>query len=143
MTTLDEPKRSVLTAREMQVLVRMSYGMTNAKIGVALKLSEDTVKTHARRVFRKLNATDRASATRAGFEAGLLRAGVKPDATTTATFRGDWQELERARQVELTAAPRPTGDRHIGACYAAMSCPCRSQSTWRFPGLPSGSDGAR
>jgi DNA-binding NarL/FixJ family response regulator len=62
-----------LTARELQVLVAMSRGRSNAEIGRELYLSEDTVKTHARRVFRKLGAVDRAHAVALGFRAGLLR----------------------------------------------------------------------
>ena len=40
--------------REMQVLTGMSQGKSNAQIGRELYLSEDTIKTHARRPFRKL-----------------------------------------------------------------------------------------
>ncbi|WP_164704736.1 response regulator transcription factor, partial [Blastococcus litoris] len=42
--------------REMQVLTGMSQGKSNAQIGRELYLSEDTIKTHARRLFRKLGA---------------------------------------------------------------------------------------
>jgi len=62
-----------LTARELQVLVAMSRGRSNAEIGRELYLSEDTVKTHARRLFRKLGAADRAHAVAIGFRAGLVR----------------------------------------------------------------------
>jgi DNA-binding NarL/FixJ family response regulator len=41
-----------LTERELQVLTGMSRGRSNAEIGKELYLSEDTVKTHARRLFR-------------------------------------------------------------------------------------------
>ena len=61
-----------LTEREMQVLTGMSRGRSNAEIGKELFLSEDTVKTHARRLFRKLGARDRAHAVAAGFRAGLV-----------------------------------------------------------------------
>ena len=40
-----------LTEREQQVLRGMSEGLSNAQIGRELFLSEDTVKTHARRLF--------------------------------------------------------------------------------------------
>jgi DNA-binding NarL/FixJ family response regulator len=62
-----------LTEREMQVLTGMSRGRSNAEIGRELYLSEDTVKTHARRLFRKLGAADRAHAVAVGFRAGLVR----------------------------------------------------------------------
>ena len=51
----------------------MSRGRSNAEIGKELFLSEDTVKTHARRLFRKLEAADRAQAVAVGFRWGLVR----------------------------------------------------------------------
>jgi DNA-binding NarL/FixJ family response regulator len=61
-----------LTERELQVLTGMSRGRSNAEIGKELYLSEDTVKTHARRLFRKLTAADRAQAVAVGFRWGLV-----------------------------------------------------------------------
>jgi DNA-binding NarL/FixJ family response regulator len=61
-----------LTERELQVLTGMSRGRSNAEIGKELYLSEDTVKTHARRLFRKLSAADRAQAVAVGFRWGLV-----------------------------------------------------------------------
>jgi DNA-binding NarL/FixJ family response regulator len=61
-----------LTEREMQVLRGMSQGKSNGQIGRELYLSEDTVKTHARRLFRKLSASDRAQAVAQGFRCGLV-----------------------------------------------------------------------
>jgi DNA-binding NarL/FixJ family response regulator len=62
-----------LTERELQVLTGMGRGKSNAEIGRELYLSEDTVKTHARRLFRKLGAADRAQAVALGFRWGLVR----------------------------------------------------------------------
>lgn len=62
-----------LTKREVQVLVGMSNGRSNAQIGQELFLSEDTVKTHARRLFRKLGANDRAQAVAIGLRRGIIR----------------------------------------------------------------------
>ena len=62
-----------LTERELQVLGGMSRGRSNSEIGKELYLSEDTVKTHARRLFRKLGAADRAQAVAVGFRSGLVR----------------------------------------------------------------------
>ena len=47
--------------------------MSNAEIGRELYLSEDTVKTHARRLFRKVGAADRAQAVALGFRWGFVR----------------------------------------------------------------------
>lgn len=65
-------RRLALTERELQVLRGMADGKSNAEIGRELFVSEDTVKTHARRLFRKLGARDRAHAVAAGFRAGLV-----------------------------------------------------------------------
>jgi DNA-binding NarL/FixJ family response regulator len=62
-----------LTRREMEVLIGMSHGRSNSQIGADLFLSEDTVKTHARRLFRKLGAADRAQAVAIGLRQGLIR----------------------------------------------------------------------
>jgi two-component system, NarL family, nitrate/nitrite response regulator NarL len=65
--------RLELTKRELEVLIGMSHGRSNAQIGADLFLSEDTVKTHARRLFRKLGAADRAQAVAMGLRQGLIR----------------------------------------------------------------------
>jgi len=62
-----------LTEREMQVLRGMANGKSNAQIGRDLYLSEDTIKTHARRLFRKMRVNDRAQAVASGFRLGLVR----------------------------------------------------------------------
>lgn len=61
------------TDRELQVLQGMSEGKSNLEIGRDLFLSEDTVKTHARRLFRKLGVQHRAQAVAYGFRCGLVR----------------------------------------------------------------------
>ena len=66
------PRRPALTERELQVLRGMADGKSNAEIGRDLFVSEDTVKTHVRRLFRKLGARDRAHAVAAGFRTGLV-----------------------------------------------------------------------
>jgi len=63
---------AALTERELQVLTGMSQGKSNGQIGRELYLSEDTIKTHARRLFRKLGVNDRAQAVALGFRRGLV-----------------------------------------------------------------------
>jgi DNA-binding NarL/FixJ family response regulator len=63
---------STLTERELQVLRGMSQGKSNIQIGRELFLSEDTIKTHARRLFRKMAVRDRAQAVAEGFRHQLL-----------------------------------------------------------------------
>lgn len=60
------------TERELQILRGMSEGHSNGEIGRELFLSEDTVKTHARRLFQKLGAHDRAHAVALGLRNGLF-----------------------------------------------------------------------
>lgn len=67
-----------LTPRLYQVLVGISYGLTNQQLAKELFTSEDTVKTHAYRLYRVLEAVDRTHAVRRGFELGLLQAGPMP-----------------------------------------------------------------
>ena len=66
------PPQAQLTERELQVLRGMSQGKSNSQIGRDLYLSEDTIKTHARRLFRKLDVHDRAQAVALGFRRGLV-----------------------------------------------------------------------
>ena len=66
-------RRLTLTERELQVLRGMADGKSNAEIGRELFVSEDTVKTHARRLFRKLGAADRAQAVAIGLRRGFIR----------------------------------------------------------------------
>jgi DNA-binding NarL/FixJ family response regulator len=61
-----------LTERELQVLRAMSEGKPNHQIGRELFLAEDTIKSHARRIFTKLRVCDRAEAVAHGFRCGLL-----------------------------------------------------------------------
>lgn len=71
-TARSGPGQAQLTERELQVLRGMSQGKSNSAIGRELYLSEDTVKTHARRLFRKLGVNDRAQAVALGFRRGLV-----------------------------------------------------------------------
>lgn len=53
---------ALLTAREREVLELMTAGLTNHKIAEALVISEGTVKSHVKRILRKLHASNRAEA---------------------------------------------------------------------------------
>jgi DNA-binding CsgD family transcriptional regulator len=53
---------AVLTSREMEVLALMATGATNDRIARKLVISPETVKTHVKRVLRKLQADNRAEA---------------------------------------------------------------------------------
>lgn len=70
----DEKKREDLgmTRRELEILELIAQGMSNREIAEKLYVSENTVKTHSRRVFEKLGAKRRTQAVQLGKEFGLL-----------------------------------------------------------------------
>jgi DNA-binding CsgD family transcriptional regulator len=70
----DERKRDELgiTRRELEILQLIAQGMSNREIAGKLYVSENTVKTHASRVFEKLGAKRRTQAVQLGKESGLL-----------------------------------------------------------------------
>jgi LuxR family transcriptional regulator, maltose regulon positive regulatory protein len=61
-----------LTGRELAVLRLLPSGMTQREIGATLFLSENTVKTHTRGIYRKLAASTRDEAVARARAAGLL-----------------------------------------------------------------------
>lgn len=62
-----------LTQRESEVLSLLVAGLTNKAIAGKLVLSEDTVKTHLRGLYRKLDVADRAGAIRVALREGLFQ----------------------------------------------------------------------
>jgi DNA-binding NarL/FixJ family response regulator len=50
---------NVLSAREEEVVRYVARGLRNAEIAANLSISEETVKTHLNRIFRKLGVRDR------------------------------------------------------------------------------------
>jgi DNA-binding NarL/FixJ family response regulator len=67
-----QPATPGLSARELEVLVLVAEGRTNADIGRALHISEATVKTHLLRSFSKLDVGDRTAAVTTAMARGLL-----------------------------------------------------------------------
>ena len=61
-----------MTPREIEILEAMAAGLSNKEIGERLFVSENTVKTHAARVFSKLSASRRTQAVQKAKEAGLI-----------------------------------------------------------------------
>jgi DNA-binding NarL/FixJ family response regulator len=61
-----------LRALEVAALEHISFGRNNAAAARAMGYSEDHVKGILRATYRKLDAVDRAHATRRGFELGVL-----------------------------------------------------------------------
>jgi DNA-binding NarL/FixJ family response regulator len=53
------PEADILTAREAEVLQLLQEGMTNAQIAHSLSIGIETVRTHARNIYRKLGVSTR------------------------------------------------------------------------------------
>ncbi len=64
--------RTGLTQRESEVLGLMVRGLSNRAIALRLSIGEDTVKTHARAVYRKLEVSDRAQAVAVALREGIF-----------------------------------------------------------------------
>jgi len=62
-----------MTRRERDVLSCIARGLSNQEIALDLHISRATVKTHAERVFTKLNVSDRTQAVVQALKRGLVR----------------------------------------------------------------------
>jgi len=62
-----------LTPRELELLMSVARGLTNAEIATEHHISLSTTKTHVGSLLTKLNARDRVQPTITAYEAGLLR----------------------------------------------------------------------
>jgi LuxR family maltose regulon positive regulatory protein len=63
---------TVLSEREMEVLVRLARGLSNKQIAAELSRSEATVATHLRRIYGKLGARTRTQAIAIARRGGLI-----------------------------------------------------------------------
>ncbi len=61
-----------LTQRESEVLALLVAGLSNKAIAARLVVSEETVKSHARAIYRKLGVPDRAGATAVALREGVF-----------------------------------------------------------------------
>jgi two-component system, NarL family, response regulator LiaR len=61
-----------ITPRELEILQRIAEGMSTREIAAALFVSENTVKTHASRLFDKLDVNRRTKAVQVGKALGLI-----------------------------------------------------------------------
>ena len=61
-----------LTRREDEILELLGKGMHNRELGQVLGVTEDTVKTHLKSLFRKLGVSDRAEAVREALRRGFI-----------------------------------------------------------------------
>ncbi len=61
-----------LTQRESEVLSLLVAGLSNRAIAAKLVVSEETVKTHSRGIYRKLDVSDRAAAVAVALREGVF-----------------------------------------------------------------------
>ena len=66
------PRLSDLTDRELEVLVEMARGLSNEELAETLFISENTVKSHVKRILTKLGARDRVQAVVIAYQGGLM-----------------------------------------------------------------------
>lgn len=70
--TTGAPVRATLSAREAEVLQRISLGESNKEAARAMRISPSTVRTHVESIFRKLDCSTRAAATLKALTLGLI-----------------------------------------------------------------------
>ena len=78
MTRFDSPRAEPrITAREREVLELVAEGYSTAEIARALWITEDTVRTHIKRMMVRLNARTRAQTVAIAFREGLWSAAKR------------------------------------------------------------------
>lgn len=70
---------SELTKRELQVLQHMSKGLARKEIADALGITENTVVTHIRHIYEKLQVPNAPAAISKAYQSGILTLGAEGD----------------------------------------------------------------
>jgi DNA-binding NarL/FixJ family response regulator len=73
---LDMPEPDLLTAREADVLDLLQQGYTNAEIAHELSIGIETVRTHARNIYRKLGISTRRDLARLTRPEAIAASGI-------------------------------------------------------------------
>jgi two-component system NarL family response regulator len=68
----DRPGRA-LSPRELSILEAIARGLSNKQIQASLVMAEGTLKNHLKRIFDKLEVTDRTQAVLAAVKRGVIR----------------------------------------------------------------------
>ena len=67
-----QPQQTLMSHRELQVLRLLDSDLTGPEIARELYVTVNTLRTHTKRIFTKLDVTTRAAAVRRAHERGLL-----------------------------------------------------------------------
>lgn len=62
-----------LSDRETEILQRMADGLSSRSIATSLGISEDTVETHRKNIYRKIEAKNAAQAMAYGFRNNIIK----------------------------------------------------------------------
>lgn len=73
LTPVPRSQRELLSAREVELLELFADGLTYAEASEHLDVSENTVRTHVRSIYEKLDVTTKTSAVMEGMRLGLMK----------------------------------------------------------------------
>jgi len=76
---VDVGEKAVLTQRELEVLNGIVHGLRGRDIGERLHISEYTVRSHTKSIYRKLKVSSRAQAVLKAGQQGLIEPEGSPD----------------------------------------------------------------
>ena len=72
MTQVLQSSHPALTIREQEILQLIASGVQNKKIAVQLGVSEETIRTHLRHIYGKLDVNDRTQALTVAIRRGIV-----------------------------------------------------------------------
>jgi len=70
--TLSQEEKAFLTTRELEIIKAIVDGLKDKDIADTLSISEHTVRSHVKSIFRKLKVSSRSQAVTKAFEQGLV-----------------------------------------------------------------------
>ena len=71
---IERSRKGNLSDREIEIINWVKDGKSNHEIGIALNITESTVKAHLKHLYHKLNVVNRAQAIHAAISLGIIQA---------------------------------------------------------------------